>query len=123
MHSRRLPDSLRSHHYVAWLKGEHATMIELDGTDSRITGHPLLMNAVAIDDPNPDSDIPTSQFFSEGNGGESRKSYHGYPKGFAQLLDSPTEFVVRCQISTLTVMRMLLHCHDLFTLSCMSFVA
>jgi hypothetical protein len=28
-------------------------------------------------DPNPDSAIPSSQFFSEGNGGESRKSYHG----------------------------------------------
>merc|ERR1719326_1141609 len=40
------------------------------------------------------SDIPSSQFFSEGNGGESRKSYHGYPKGMAQLLDSPTEFVM-----------------------------
>ena len=35
----------------------------------------------AINDPNPDSTIPTSQFFSEGNGGESRKSYHGYPQG------------------------------------------
>ena len=24
--------------------------------------------------------VPTSQFFSEGNGGEYRKSFHGYPK-------------------------------------------
>jgi hypothetical protein len=24
-----------------------------------------------------------------GNGGESRKSFHGYPDGFAQLIDSP----------------------------------
>eukprot|EP01045_Picozoa_sp_COSAG04_P034122 COSAG04_NODE_7339_length_1144_cov_23.942880_2_plen_165_part_01 len=87
-----------NHHYVAWLKGKHATMVELDGTDHGVTGHPLLMNAVAIDDPDPDSVIPTSQFFSEGNGGESRKSYHGYPQyksqGNAQLLASPTEFVI-----------------------------
>ena len=33
-----------------------------------------------IGDPNADSDVPTSQFFSEGNGGEFRKSFHGYPK-------------------------------------------
>jgi hypothetical protein len=88
----------RPDHYVAWLKGKQATMVELDGTDHGVTGHPLLMNAVAIDDPNPSSTIPTSQFFSEGNGGESRKSYHGYPQykniGNAQLLESPTEFVM-----------------------------
>ena len=41
---------------------------------------------------NPDrrSTIPDAQFFSEGNGGEFRKSFHGYPAGFAQLLNSPT---------------------------------
>ena len=33
---------------------------------------------------------PTSQMFSEGNGGESRKSFHGYPAGHAQLIESPT---------------------------------
>ncbi|EOD05979.1 hypothetical protein EMIHUDRAFT_453585 [Emiliania huxleyi CCMP1516] len=32
---------------------------------------------------------PSSQWFSEGNGGESRKSFHGYPAGFAQLVRSP----------------------------------
>lgn len=35
---------------------------------------------------------PTSQMFSEGNGGESRKSFHGYPNGFAQLIESPTSW-------------------------------
>ena len=69
-------------------------MVDLDGMDEGVNGHPLLMNAFAINDPNPDSVIPTSQFFSEGNGGESRKSYHGYPRGMAQLIDSPTEFVI-----------------------------
>merc|ERR1719193_1217922 len=43
-----------------------------------------------VGDPNADSDVPTSQFFSEGNGGEFRKSYHGYPLGMAQFIESPT---------------------------------
>ena len=36
-----------------------------------------------------DTSIPTAQMFSEGNGGESRHSFHGYPDGFAQLIASP----------------------------------
>jgi hypothetical protein len=54
-----------------------------------------------IGDPNADSDVPTSQFFSEGNGGEFRKSYHGYPKGMAQFIESPTTFHIQpMQIDT-----------------------
>ena len=45
--------------------------------------------------------MPTSQWFSEGNGGESRKSFHGYPDGFAQLLHSPTQWHINpMQIDT-----------------------
>ena len=100
-------------------------------------------------DPAPDSHVPISQFFSEGNGGEfrymirskvliespldkilscigekkeqfahwwakiewnrdmkllwfnHRKSYHGYPSGMAQLLDSPASFHIQpMQIDT-----------------------
>ena len=48
-----------------------------------------------------DSGIPTSQFYSEGNGGEFRKSYHGYPHGYAQLIESPTTFHIQpMQIDT-----------------------
>mmetsp|Transcript_5349 Transcript_5349/g.12259 ORF Transcript_5349/g.12259 Transcript_5349/m.12259 type:complete len:752 (-) Transcript_5349:68-2323(-) len=35
-------------------------------------------------------DIPAAQWFSEGNGNEARTSYHGYPRGWGQLIDSPT---------------------------------
>jgi hypothetical protein len=35
---------------------------------------------------------PQSQFISEGNGGEMRKSYDGYKKGYAQLIQSPETF-------------------------------
>ena len=34
--------------------------------------------------------IPHVQSFSEGNGNEHRVSFHGYAKGFAQLIHSPT---------------------------------
>lgn len=39
--------------------------------------------------------VPNEQYFSEGNGGEFRKSFHGYPAGYAQLVESPTTFMVR----------------------------
>merc|ERR1719261_300425 len=48
-----------------------------------------------------DTSIPTGQMFSEGNGGESRKSFHGYPNGFAQLIESPTMWhITPMQIDT-----------------------
>ena len=44
---------------------------------------------------------PQVQLFSEGNGGEMRLSYHGYPKGYAQLIESPDSFqVTPMQIDT-----------------------
>ncbi|KAG7355191.1 stress up-regulated Nod 19 domain containing protein [Nitzschia inconspicua] len=44
---------------------------------------------------------PHSIFLSEGNGGEMRKSYHGYPKGYAQLIQSPDTFTpIPMQIDT-----------------------
>merc|ERR1712000_564323 len=36
--------------------------------------------------------IPTVQVYSEGNGNEERVSFHGYPKGTGQLIESPTTF-------------------------------
>ena len=30
--------------------------------------------------------FPTSTVFSDADGGESRKSFHGYPRGYAQLV-------------------------------------
>ena len=37
--------------------------------------------------------IPTMQEFSEGNGGEFRKSYHGYPSNYGQLIFSPKTYI------------------------------
>ena len=52
---------------------------------------------MAPSDDNDDDDneeIPQMHFFSEANGGEMRMSYHGYPKGYAQIIESPDEFTV-----------------------------
>ena len=37
----------------------------------------------SVDYVDPYTEEPSSTWFSEGNGGEFRKSYHGYPVGFA----------------------------------------
>ena len=84
-----------NHHYVMWLTGEHSEMAYLpgdptDGTHEAAAGRPTRWRAV--DKPSAarrtDTTLPTSQFISEGNGGESRRSFHGYPAGYAQLVDS-----------------------------------
>ena len=44
---------------------------------------------------------PLFQVFKENPGGEFRKSYHGYPSGYAQLIHSPSQWVVEpMQIDT-----------------------
>ena len=50
-----------NHHYVAWLKGKHAEMVQLDGSDSSITGHPLRQMAFTdpATDPATDTDTDT----------------------------------------------------------------
>merc|ERR1719236_196466 len=48
-----------------------------------------------------DGAIPTSQAFGGANGGEYRKSFHGYAPGYAQVIDSPTQFqITPMQIDT-----------------------
>jgi hypothetical protein len=49
----------------------------------------------------PDNPIPTSMAFGGANGGEYRKSYHGYAPGYAQVIDSPERFqITPMQVST-----------------------
>ena len=70
-----------NHHYMMWMTGTHSGLKKIN---SEWQGYdlPSALNRT-------DQSIPTNQMFSEGNGGESRKSYHGYPHGYAQLIDSP----------------------------------
>lgn len=103
-----------NHHYCAWLSNsKRAKLVKHQADSDR-----MYMNhnskeywaAVAIDegagedgdkDPGNTEDIPLTAFFSEGNGGEFRLSYHGYPRNYAQLIESPDTFLINpMQIDT-----------------------
>eukprot|EP00441_Pelagodinium_beii_P019960 CAMPEP_0197660388 /NCGR_PEP_ID=MMETSP1338-20131121/50813_1 /TAXON_ID=43686 ORGANISM="Pelagodinium beii, Strain RCC1491" /NCGR_SAMPLE_ID=MMETSP1338 /ASSEMBLY_ACC=CAM_ASM_000754 /LENGTH=908 /DNA_ID=CAMNT_0043237725 /DNA_START=30 /DNA_END=2756 /DNA_ORIENTATION=- len=85
-----------NHHYMFWLTGKHSELRRVAADAGDPMAHGAQHKTIAVDLPSAalraDPSIPTSQWFSEGNGGESRKSFHGYPNGFAQLVDSPTTF-------------------------------
>eukprot|EP01062_Namystynia_karyoxenos_P072098 TRINITY_DN67_c0_g2_i2.p1 TRINITY_DN67_c0_g2~~TRINITY_DN67_c0_g2_i2.p1 ORF type:complete len:775 (+),score=214.49 TRINITY_DN67_c0_g2_i2:95-2419(+) len=95
-----------NHHYMSWMTGSHSTMKEVEADPNDVSSHGAPTKWIAVDLPSAalrttNADIPTSQLFSEGNGGESRKSFHGYPDGYAQLIDSPTSWkITPMQIDT-----------------------
>ena len=94
-----------NHHYMTWMTGNYSEMrqIIIDKNDVSAHGSPRKWIAVERESAafRADPSIPTSQLYSEGNGGESRKSFHGYPKGFAQLIESPTSWhITPMQIDT-----------------------
>lgn len=83
-----------NHHYMCWVTGEHSEMKEVAAEPGDTSAHGAPTKWMAVETPSAKyrttpHDAPTSLLFSEGNGGESRKSFHGYPKGYAQLLASP----------------------------------
>lgn len=99
-----------NHHYCAYMGTKHSeykmvkTATRGDVYGSGAHGKEFMV--VAEDKPDQSgrkfADVAqTSWFISEGNGGESRKSFHGYPQGFAQLLESPTTWhITPMQIDT-----------------------
>ena len=52
--------------------------------------------------PTPDpTSLPTHQQFSSANGGEYRKTFHGFAPGYAVVIDSPSAFqITPMQIDT-----------------------
>eukprot|EP01084_Bolivina_argentea_P258907 436667_1 len=95
-----------NHHYLMWMVGNYSqcNIIQKPGHE-KWYNHEYAYESECKDLPSAnyrdDPSIPTWQFFSEGNGGESRKSYHGYPSGYAQLVDSPQTWRMRnMQIDT-----------------------
>ena len=94
-----------NHHYSAYMQGKAATQLDVEearrlspdavGADGYLPndphGTPLpqwrIAQKAAQAAP---AGIPHVQAFSEGNGNEHRVSLHAYPKGFAQLIHSPT---------------------------------
>jgi len=101
-----------NHHYCAWMTGKQVEMKERptdllfdgDAYASGAHGKTTMMVPVEKEDAEPrefEGVAQTSWFISEGNGGESRKSFHGYPQGYAQLLESPTSWhITPMQIDT-----------------------
>jgi hypothetical protein len=95
-----------NHHYFGWLNGKDSEMYELGELDYHLTNPTKwavrdLPGAHNTLDQTGSVNYPTNIVFKENPGGEYRKSYHGYPRGFAQLLHSPTNFVTEpMQIDT-----------------------
>lgn len=94
-----------NHHYMAFMTGAHSEIRRVAAAPGDPMAHGASSKLIAVDRPSAayreDPSIPTSQFFSEGNGGESRKSFHGYPEGYAQLIESPdTWHITPMQIDT-----------------------
>lgn len=85
-----------NHHYMMWLTGARTELIRVpaDPDDTSAHGAPTKLVPRTVGGYAPPDSLPSSTLFSEGNGGESRKSFHGYPDGFAQLLHSPTKWHV-----------------------------
>ena len=81
--------SAYNHHYFSWLVGDGAEAVDAPEPTSAKAPNPtrtrIVERAAA------EGGYPTSIVFQENPGGEYRKSYHGYPSGYAQLIASPKE--------------------------------
>ena len=90
-----------NHHYCAWLMNSHTARLVHKPVDQRAHRMGLThgnaqyyMDVESYDEDDDTTEYPSVQFFSEGNGGEMRKSWHGYPSHFAQLIQSPDTFLI-----------------------------
>jgi hypothetical protein len=103
-----------NHHFIHHLNGKHSVLEKgrlppragarhkgLEHLHGDLHGGETWVSRARADDPRPDSEVPVATIFSEGNGGEYRKSYHGYPYPYAQLVDSPVSWnLMPMQIDT-----------------------
>lgn len=82
-----------NHHYSVTLTGNYSELVRVQPSLTGTMDHGAPKRWRGVDKPSAkyraDPSLPTSQWLSEGNGGESRKSFHGYPSGYAQLIESP----------------------------------
>lgn len=93
-----------NHHYGAYLNGKDSVLEEvtLQGhTDPNgwmghaHPGEKVWTTCARDDDSNATSRIPVSTVFATGNGGEYRKSFHSYPSGYGQLIESPVSWAIQ----------------------------
>lgn len=95
-----------NHHFESTMIGGSATFQQVRRDDPRLSsgsGHGLPdggLYVVSSQEPE-DEDLPTQQAFGAANGGEARRSFHGYAPGFAQVIKSPHSFqITPMQIDT-----------------------
>ena len=71
--------------------GDHSEMYQLDAP--KPGQNPTMWDVRDTETKPKNLSYPTNIVFKENPGGEYRKSFHGYPHGYAQLLHSPKNFV------------------------------
>lgn len=93
-----------NHHYEAFLQGAYTELIRVNIDNNKDYGefnHGAKQKWMLIPESEEYESYINSQFFSEGNGGESRGSFHGYPNNYAQFIYSPMFFRIQpMQIDT-----------------------
>ena len=83
-----------NHHYFSWLTGSDSQFFDRKEAGFPPQRLPNPTNTGFATKPGTAHKMPTNIVFKENPGGEFRKSYHGYPSGYAQLLHSPEQWVV-----------------------------
>jgi hypothetical protein len=83
-----------NHHHDVYLTGKHSRMqkVRYDPADASVPAmarsDPEYIEIPVQTSPSPQG-LPTSLHLADGNGGEYRKSYHGFASPVAYVLDSP----------------------------------
>ena len=89
-----------NHHHDTAVRGKDTALEEVDMHDPRATDGPYgNRHFIRLDKgrrwvptkQTTEAGFPTSAMFSDGNGGEYRKTLHMAPPGYAQLVESPVE--------------------------------
>lgn len=99
-----------NHHFVAFLLNTRAVeMKKVHGSHSKLhgLGHgagevtvPVIKDSFIAADSG-EIEIPLTDVFNQANGGEFRMSYHGFPKGYGQLIQGVNGFqITPMQIDT-----------------------
>ena len=88
-----------NHHYEGYLRNTETNLVKVNKYSENDNGQ---YNHGYKEFWKPDTDDPLNYLLiSEGNGGEFRKSFHGYPRNYTQLIRSPRFFNIQpMQIDT-----------------------
>ena len=97
-----------NHHHTGNIVGVNARLVEkvlTPGSEEAMFAHGAATTWIAEDTRPPhlrtEGAAPINVALHEGNGGEFRQSYHGFPKGYAQLVHSPVTWKLQpMQIDT-----------------------